>query len=318
MLHRPLAPAILPNAFRIDSFDQPLASRMDAPEWQRILAFRNHPRFINALFRYNELIPDYFANNPILNKVVTEIWRFHSLIFTLHLCDTRDPDDPKSGLTVSRLQKVCAEQNMASPGRVLALLGIMQLGGYLRRQRSEVDSRIVHLEATDKLMKVVEGWTRAMLQIVDAVEPGDKLADCHARHPMFGRLLRRRGALVVLGGWRALDPFPEVLHFLSRDAAWMLLIRFAAESMRQGRDGELAPVAVELDSFGKLYGVSRSHLRRVLDTAHEAGLLDLPARNGSCILPSHKLMAAYLACMASEVGRCQQWALAVKADLAMA
>lgn len=301
--------------FSLDFMDEELSQRMSAPEWQRIAAFRNQPNFIAGLYCYDNLISAYFANNLILNKVVTEIWRFHTLVFALHLCDQAKPDDPRAGLTLSKLQKLCAAQEMGSAGRVLAFVGLMQIGGYLKRQRSEKDSRVVLLVATQKLMHVVEGWNQAMLQIVDTIAPGDDLAQNHISHPEFGRVMRRHGTKEMLNGFRVLDPFPEVLHFLGHDAAWMLLLRATAEVARNGRGEIIVPVSIELASFGKLYGVSRSHLRRVLDSAYDIGLLDAPPRNGSYILPSQKLVASYLTCMASELECARRWGLLAQQDL---
>ena len=55
------------------------------------MELRNHPQFMRALFTYDARMPDYFSHNTILNKVVTEAWRFEMLVYTLHLYDTRDP-----------------------------------------------------------------------------------------------------------------------------------------------------------------------------------------------------------------------------------
>ena len=301
--------------FQIDGFDDELRQRMAPPEWQRVLAFRSHPRFLHGLRRYNELIPSYFADNAILNKVVTEAWRFQILVYALYLHDTADPADPRSGLTLGRLQQVCAKQGIASSGRVLAIVGIMQLGGFLKRKRSTVDSRIVHLQPSDAFIAIVEGWNRCICEIVDAVVPEGQLAASHLAHPKFGRLIRNKAAESLLGGWKIMDPFPEVMHFLSRDAAWMLLLRATSLTLAQAQNGEILPVSIDLESFGKRFGVSRSHFRRVLDTAFEAGLLDAPHRNGHNILLSPKLISSYLTCMASELGNVCRWGQQARAEL---
>lgn len=299
----------MPTQFRIDDFDSELASRMQPREWQRTLTLRNHPDFLRGLAQYDTLMPAYFSDNVILNKVVTEAWRFEMLVYTLHLHDTRDAANPRSGLTVSHLQRVCAAQQCASPGRVLAIVGIMQLGGYLRRRRSEMDSRVVLLEPTDKLITIVEGWNHRIFQIIDAIMPDGQLAQSHLDHERFGWEMRRGGARSLLAGWHLLAPFPEVVHFVSKDGGWMLLLSCVAATMRQGGGREIVPVSLELQAFGKRFGVSRSHLRRLLEAAHAAGLLDAPPRNGTYILLAAKLVAAFLACMACELGNYRAWAL---------
>ena len=308
-MHKPL---------HIDCLDAELASRTTPQDWQRIMLLRDHREFLQGLAQYDTLIATYFSNNMILNKVVTEAWRFELLVYTLYLHGMRDAADPRSGLTNANLQKICARQQCASPGRILAIIGIMRVGGYLRRQKSALDSRIVLLEPTPHFIGIVEGWNQRILQIIDAIVPQGALALAHATHPEFGSLMRRRGALAILEGWKLLEPFPEVMHFVSRDGGWMLLLSCVAAMVRQGGGREIVPISLELKGFGKRFGVSRSHLRRLLESAHAAGLLDAPPRNGAHILLAPRLVAAFLACMASELANYRLWALATRDDLALA
>lgn len=302
----------MPSSFRLEHFDATFAARTTPQDWQRILVLRDHPSLLKGLTSYDALIPAYFSNNLILNKVVTEAWRFQILVYALHLHDTRDPSDPRTGLTYSSLQKICARQNIASAGRVSAILGLMRLGGYVKAQRSALDSRIVHLVPSEKFVMVVEGWNRCIFQIIDAITPDARLTACHKEQPGFGREMRRRGAETLLSGWNLLDPFPEVFHFVSSDGGWMLLLTCIAETVRTSSGGQIAPVAIDLQPFGKRFGVSRSHLRQLLQSAFEAGLLDAPPRNGAHILLSPQLIASFLACMASELGNYRLWGLAAR------
>ena len=274
---------------------------MPAWEWNRVIDFRMQPHFLRGLKRYSELIPPYFSNNLILNKVVTEAKRFEMLVYALHLYDTRDATDPTSGLTMANLQKRCVAQRVASPGRVRAILGIMQLGGYLTRQRSTLDARIVHFVPTERFITIVERWNRAIFQTIDTVDPKHDLSGLHARLPRFGWDMRRRGAEQTLGGWHLLNAFPEVNFFIMHDGGWMLLLHCVAESVRVGQGVEIAPISVDLIDFGKRFGASRSHLRRLLEAAHKGGLLDAPPRNGAHIVLGQRLVASFLTCMASEL-----------------
>jgi hypothetical protein len=289
------------EAFHIATYDKVFSQRTTSADWQRILAFRNQPNFGAALKTYAALIPQYFADNLLLNKVVTEAWRFEMLVYTLYLHDTREPANPTSGLTLSNLQRICALQKCASKGRVLAILSLMRVGGYVRQQKSEADSRIKHLEPTKKFLTIVEGWNNRILQIIDAVNPDNALAAAHLQNPQIGRNMRTRGAEGLLAGFKLLGPFPEVFHFVSSDGGWMLLLHCVAEALRLGDYKQIAPVTVDLAAFGKRFSVSRSHLRRLLESAHAQGLLTAPPRNGSDIRLSEQLVAAFQTCMASEL-----------------
>jgi hypothetical protein len=297
--------------FELDLCDHVLSARMPPSEWRRIVRFRNEPRILDGLFAYSDIMPEFFAGNLILNKIVVEEWRFYILAFALHLHETHDPGNPLSGLTLSNLQKLCVSQKVASRGRVAVAMGLMIAGGYIQRAGAEGDSRVKRYEPTSRFMEVIETWTNKLLQIIDVIRPGDDLARHHRNDPFFGRRMRLRGAQVMLGGWRALAPFPEVGHFIHRDAGWMLLLPVVAASTREGGEA-LAPVSIDLAAHGRRFGVSRSHFRRLLETAWEAGLLAQPPCNGASILPTPELAATFVTCMASELGYAHAWAMAVK------
>ena len=287
--------------FAFDFIDDEISARMPETEWARVVDFRRRPNFLGGLVRYHELIPPYFTNNLLLNKVVTEAKRFEMLVYALYLYDARNMEDPRSGLTLANLQKLCVAQNVASPGRVRAILGIMQLGGYLTRQRSKLDSRVVHFAPTQRFMTIVEGWNRAILQVIDTVDFELNLTGQHERLPRFGWDMRRKGAEKTIGGWHLLDAFHEVDFFVSSDGGWMLLLHCVGQSFRAGQGVEIAPISVDLTDFGKRFGVSRSHLRRLLEAAHQNGLLDSPPYNGANIVLGQRLLASFLTCMAREL-----------------
>ncbi len=303
--------------FRLDCLDAELAARTTPCEWRRITTMRDRPSFLRALHAYGAVMPAYFSDNIILNRVVTEAWRFEMLVYLLYLHDSHRPDDPRSGLTVSNLQRVCAEQGCASRGRVHAILGLMRVARYLRPVPSEQDKRVLRLEPSEGFVSIVEGWNRRIFEIIDAALPEGRLALSHASHPRFGWRMRWHGAETVLAGWKLLDPFPEVAHFVSRDGGWMLLLTCVDEALRASGGEEIAPVALNLQAFGRRFGVSRSHVRRLLESAHAADLLDAPPHNGAKILLAPRLVAAFLACMASELSNYRLWGLRAQDDLGL-
>ena len=304
------------GTLRLNRFDAEFSARTTHAEWRRILSVRDHPRYLDGVTLYDAIVPDLFADNFVLNKAVTEIGRFQTIVFTLHLHDTADAADPTTGLTLSRLQRLCTAYKLASPGSVTAFLGVMLVAGFLRRQRSDRDKRVIHLEPTEKFIAIVESWNRAIVTSLDAIEPEMRLAEAHAGHPRFGWDMRERGAQFLLAGWKPLEPFPEAMHFVACDGGWMLLCHCVAEILRQGERREIVPVSVDLAEFGRRFGVSRSHLRRVLESAHQKGLLVEPHRNGRHVLMSERLLASCLGAQAFELGTYRACAHAVRSALA--
>jgi DNA-binding MarR family transcriptional regulator len=293
----------MPTSFAIDHYDPLFAARVAAQpvsiSWAEIRAFRDSPTFINAVLRYDAISGPFYANQFILNKVVPEAWRFQMIVFLLHLHDTRDWGDPRSGLTLANFQRVCAHLGLASAGRAMAFLNIMRVGGYLARSRSEADGRIVHLEPTPRFIATVEQWNDGIFALIDTAMPpetaGAGLVAARARYPALGRDMRRISAEKILAGWKPLAAFPEVERFAARDGGWMLLARAAALTLA-AQEG--APVSIDLAAFAREFGTSRTQLRRILESAFDAGLLDAPPANGAYIRLSSALVCAFAAWLA--------------------
>ena len=297
--------------WQFDRFDMMFAARVEtgggAIDWPAIKAFRDVPTFTDAVLRYDAISGPFYGNQFILNKVVPETWRFQMIAFLMHLHETRDPEDPRSGLTLANFQRVCATLELASAGRAFAFLNIMRVGGYLARTRSETDRRIVHLEPTGHFIETVERWNDGIFELIDTAMPAAGLVAARAQNVMLSQTMRRHSTEKLLAGWRPLDAFPEVEHFASRDGGWMLLARAMALSLREGAG---KPVAIDLVGFGKEFGSSRTQLRRILESAYAAELLEEPPQNGATICFSQQMVCAFASWFA--------WYLASYHDSAMA
>lgn len=289
-----------PVALDLTCLDGQFAARMPAEEWVRVRKMRDSPTMLDALDAYHELLSPYFSDHLLLNKVVTEGRRFEMLVYLLYLEATYDAADPRSGLTAANFRRVCAAQGVCSPNRASMVLGLMRLAGFLTT-RPAADPRVVQLVATPAFVEIVEGWNRAILSIIDTAAPGHALAAAHAALPGLGRGMRTHGARAALDGWHLLTAFPEARLMIDRDGGWMLLMHLTHESLKAGGREVISPVAVDLERFGKRFGVSRSHLRRLLEEVHAAGLLARPPRNGSDVQLQPELVASYITCMAAEL-----------------
>jgi hypothetical protein len=302
------------SAFDIGLHDTLFSSRTNPDDWARIHAFRSSADFLAGVRRHEGVMAPFFAHNFLLNKVVLETWRFQMLVFTLYLHDSRDKDDPRSGLSLVNLQQICRQLDLASPGRVFAFLNLMKLGGYLVSHRSAHDSRIVHLVPTPMFLDIVEEWNDGIFASIDAAFPDGALLQHRARMPALGQAMRTHGAKALLAGWKPLDPFPEVSHFASADGGWLLMEHIVAASLHQSA-GSPAPVRINLRDASSRFGGSRTNLRRLLDRGHELGLLALRPDATTPIIFTSRMICAFLTFIASYLSNFQQCAQSGLAEL---
>jgi hypothetical protein len=291
----------VPNRVYIEQHDALFAARAGA-DWDRIVAFRNQPHFLDGARRHEGVMAAFFSNNLILNKVVLEAWRFQMIVFTLYLHATRDPADPRTGLTYGNLARISKQLDLASSGRVYAFLSLMKVGNYIKSERSLTDSRVVHLVPTPHFMAIVEKWNDGIFAAIDAAVGTDRVARARTQFPELGLSMRTSGADGLLAGWKPLDPFPEVAHFANVDGGWMLMEQAVAASLRDPAGLIVAPVAINLRTLGKDFGGSRSNLRRLLESAYDLGLLDAHPKGGAHILLSSRMLCAFLTFIASYLG----------------
>lgn len=301
----------------LGSHDHEFSTRTTPQDWQRILLLRDHPRMLDGVLEYDAIIGEFFSGNVLLNRVVVEFARFQMIVYMLYLYDTADPDDPRTGLTTSRLQQIANAKGLLSRGGVTTFVGLLRLAGYLHRIPSPLDKRVVHLAPTPKFLELVETWNRHIFACIDTITPEADLVGCHGAYPRFGWEMRRKGAGALLAGWKPLDPFPETFHFFSCNGGFMLLLHAVAKTIHDGGRREIVPISIDLTMFGKRFGASRSQLRRLLEAAHARGHLLADPKNGKHIHLSPQLFSAFVGWTASELGNYRLWGLAAKAELGL-
>ena len=72
----------------------------------------------------------------------------------LYLDATARPDDPRSGLTATRLKALCVETGICSAGRAGAMLGLMRMGRYVAPASAADDRRVRRLVPTERLLEM--------------------------------------------------------------------------------------------------------------------------------------------------------------------
>src|SRR5690242_19750466 len=117
-----------------------------------VAAFRARPDFPRHAIRITQTFIEQFVGNRFLNLITNDRGRMqvaHAVLFPHY---NRDPNDPASGLTSSRLKAFCAQHRMCSPGRTAAMLAVMQMSGHVVEAPAVKDRRVRVLMPTPKLL----------------------------------------------------------------------------------------------------------------------------------------------------------------------
>jgi hypothetical protein len=244
------------------------------PSAEAVQAIEAHPRFSAAQRMIAAGSIAYYRGNRVLNLMVTDRARFLIGIFAIHLHHVSRPGDPRSGLTLSRIKAICAEHRICSPGRAEAMLALMRMLGYLASARSEEDRRLHRLVPTDALLGLHRERLGFTLEAVAHLLPegAQALADLRSRD--FLTCFVSHIARPYLAGCYFIDQIPELRLFLERNAG--LLILFSI--MLAGEAGDSfpphGPVSILPATLARQFGVSRSHVRRIVQEAINTSLLE--------------------------------------------
>lgn len=235
-----------------------------------------HPRFAAARAAYVDAVLALYEGDAFLTRLMVEAAR--QLVFSIIACldAGSDPDDPATLPTLALLKQQMTQYGMSSPRRIESLVGLLVHKGFLQSIPSSRDARRRVLRPTAKMLSTDQDWLAAHFLPLHVMFPDPGYGAVMARDPKFHRALRRvtmgffaHGAMILAGN-------PDMLVFFERDAGTLVLFRIV--QIAGAPDGR----AVEFDSArtGTRFGISRTHVQKILQDAARTGLLEVSGRGG--------------------------------------
>src|SRR5258708_13180584 len=106
---------------------------------EAVAALRAHPLLPNAVCAAAGTLVAIVRRPPV---IINDLGRLVIGNLALYLHYARDPADPSSGLSAGRLKALCAEHEVCSNGRVLAVMALMRAPGVLLPPTSQADHRL--------------------------------------------------------------------------------------------------------------------------------------------------------------------------------
>jgi hypothetical protein len=235
-----------------------------------------HPRFSVAQAAYVNAVLDLYEGDAFLNRLLLEAGR--AVLFANIIClhARYDEADRTTWPTMSLLQEVMTQFGLASPRRIEDLVARLIHSGILESIASKQDRRFRILTPTAKMLSLDQGWLAAHYLPLDVMFPSPGYAPPIRRDPEFQQAQRLVANDFVALGARILAGNPVMMLFLSRDAGVMVLIKL----IEMAGTGHGPPEALSYADIGARFGVSRTHVRSLLQDAEQAGLVGRSNRGG--------------------------------------
>jgi len=260
---------------------QSVVNTVHSPE--AILA---HPRFAPARAAFVDAVLAFHEGDQFTSRLMVETMRqvTFSLIVILHL--RHDVTDRSTWPTPQRLKAEIKQYGLASPRRIDALVARLVQLGYIDSRPSELDGRVRLLTPTPKMMALDREWLVYNYVPLHAMFPDD-YAEPIARDPAFQRAQRLAAVDFSAHGAQVIASNPPVMRFMHRDAGMLVLIKLIQISAGDVTKG------LSYTDIGARFGISRTHVRGILEDAAQHGDVSLTGRGGRLVELKPSILQAF-------------------------
>jgi DNA-binding MarR family transcriptional regulator len=246
------------------------------------------PAFSHAQALYLDLYEAPFKNNPFLVRLFGSAGRSVAFLTALRLAALQVPGDETTLLTPRRMQEVAVRSRVIRPRTMTNALARLRATGYLKSSPVPGDRRQSALQPTEKALTYYRDWVSAHIRPLAMIFPDRNYSAGVNGEPDFLLAQRRAGARVIARSGEVLARNPDIMLFLTRDAGYFILT-ILLQQVRDSGGLSAAPLGALSDRFG----ISRTHVRKVLQTAQAAGLLDILAPGARKVAVTRRLSESF-------------------------
>lgn len=272
---------------------------LDSPEILRLTAraphisideILSHPLFPKARKLYLDRFLAVYDGDPFLVRLLIESGRFVVYHLAVILEAGRDPERPETWFTVGRLKQLLAQFGLGvSQRQVDHLVGRLRSVGFLEISTAARDRRLRILKPTELMLAHDRDWLAAHYAPLTVLCPHNDYGPI-MRGDAGMQILQRRVSLdFAMLGHKLLLSVPDMMLFFDRAGGHMVL----AALLRAALEEADARVDISYADVGDRFGVSRTHVRRLLMSAEETGLVRLRTRGGRRVEILPRLWESY-------------------------
>ena len=249
-----------------------------------------HPRFPFARDEFVRAMLALYEHKPFLNRLLLETAR--SVLFGVIMClhARYDEVDRATWPTLGLITQSTVAMGVASESRVHDLVSLLIKTGYLERRAAPRDRRVRILTPTEKMIAQDQDFLVSHHLPLDILFPHPGYAPIMTRDPAFQLKQRLVSVDLFALGAQILAGNPIMALFQSRDAGVMILIKMIQMA---GGQGGAEPLKVSYSDMGDRFGVSRTHVRKLLVAAEEMGLVRLTKAGGQFVELMPPLLQAF-------------------------
>ncbi|MBV9782546.1 MAG: hypothetical protein JO264_01875 [Acidisphaera sp.] len=265
----------------IGTSDEPVVRLPASAEWlseATVAALCSHPQFAASVCGLVEKLTAGYAGNRLLNQVLSDRGRALLGLLVCYL-DAQSSSLPGAGATLGSVQAICRVTKLCSPGRAAAIVVAMRFAGYVAAVPA--GGRRSRLVPTEKLNAEHRRRWRLHYEAMLPVLPNATRVLRNFDDKRFLDALLLEMGRQYLAGYRILDYAPALSPIAESNAGLLMVSGLVTPSVVPAT--EAASIPVSISALSRRFSVARSHVRKVLRMAEQAGLLTR-AEDGASVL----------------------------------
>jgi len=249
-----------------------------------------HPRFAAARTAFVDAVLGLYEGDAFLNRLLLEAARQVTFNMIVQLHFGYDEADPATWPTMRALKQQMTAFGLSSPRRIEDLVARLVHFGYLESLASPHDGRVRILTPTAKMIALDQDWLTALYRPLQAMFPDPGYPRVIERDPAFQRAQRSVALGFAAHGSQILAGNPDIMLFMNRDAGMTILTKLV--QMRDAADGSDVE-KLSYSDIGARFGVSRTHVRSILQDAERVGLVALTGQGGRLVELKPAILSAF-------------------------
>jgi len=249
-----------------------------------------HPRFALARDEFVRAMLALYEHKPFLNRLLLEASRTVLMSVIMCLYARYDESDRATWPTLRLVADSLATHGLASASRVHDLVSRLIKTGYLEQRAAPQDRRARILTPTEKMIAQDQDFLVSHHLPLQILFPDPGYGLIMTRDPAFQLKQRLVSRDLFALGAKILAGNPVMMLFQGRDAGVMILIKMI--QLAKGQGGAV-PLKISYSDLGRRFGVSRTHVRKLLEAAEELDLVVLTRGGGHFVEMKPQLLAAF-------------------------
>lgn len=235
--------------------------------------FAANPALLPVLQEGARHMIELYDHFPRIARLVAaqQKWLLTQAAYALHL--QRDPADPLSGITASRLLDNVVEYGAASRNTATAFLSELLAYKLIRDVPVSTSKRSRPMEPTEISHEAMSLWFRGQMRSLDLIDAGDRVARLAVTPEIFQKAQPLAAKwLLADRDWR--EPPVSISTFVWTEYGGLILDDFIARIMNPEPENGLHWVEdLRFAELSSHYSLSRTHVRRLFARAEALGLL---------------------------------------------